>query len=148
MRSSNVIVRGIGDLATSAVGAVAGAATSTAGVLSGGAVGGGVGALSGVARGLTQGVAAGAARGRHSTAATVITLTAVGVSGLVDWPILLATGGAAIVLDKAINRHPGERSAASGVAAGEPARPRPARRPTAPSGRTQQRGGRTRPPGS
>lgn len=102
MRTSNVIVRGIGDLATSAVGAVAGAATSTAGAVSGGAVGGGLGALGGVARGLTKG----AARGRHSTAATVVTLTAVGVAGLVDWPVLLAAGGAAIVLDKAINRQP------------------------------------------
>ena len=137
MRTSNVIVRGIGDLATSAVGAVAGAATSTAGAVSGGAVGGGLGALSGVARGLTRGAAAGATRGRHSTAATVITLTAVGAAGLVDWPILLATGGAAIILDKAINRQSSGPAAAGGVTASERD---PAGRPTGQHGRTQPRG--------
>lgn len=102
MRPSHVIARGVGDLATSAVGAVAGAATTAAGAVSGAVAGGGLGALSGAVRGVTGGVG----QGRRSTPAAMITLAVVGITGIVEWPVLIVAGGAAIVLDKVINQDP------------------------------------------
>ena len=81
---------------TSAVGALAGVATTLAGAAGGAAVGGSVGAL----RGAAQGVAEGARRGSRSTPAVVLTVATLGVTGLLDWPLLLAAGGAAYLLQR------------------------------------------------
>jgi hypothetical protein len=81
---------------TSAVGALAGVATTVAGAAGGAAVGSTIGAL----RGAAQGAADGAGRGSRSTPAVALTVAALGVTGIVDWPLLLAAGGAAYLLQR------------------------------------------------
>lgn len=91
----NVIVRtvrGVGQ----AVGKTAEVAAATAGAISGAAISGVVGAITGTVNGVRQGVASGS----HSTPAAVLTLGVVGAAGLVEWPILLAVGGGALLLRK------------------------------------------------
>ncbi|WP_420881559.1 hypothetical protein [Rhodococcus sp. (in: high G+C Gram-positive bacteria)] len=80
-------VSGIAGVTTSSIGAVGGAAV-------GGLVGGVRGAISGAAGGTRQGLA----RGSHSTPAAVLTMAAAGAVGLVEWPVVLTVGGAALVL--------------------------------------------------
>lgn len=96
--------------------AVRGAADATTTVA--GAVGGGVlGGVRGGIRGTTGGVRDGMRDGSHSTALAVLTMAAVGVAGVVEWPILLAVGGTAVVL------HEWDRRGGAAVKdAGKPAR--------------------------
>jgi hypothetical protein len=75
-------------MTTEAAGAVGGAAVN-------GVVGGVTGAAAGVQRGLNS--------GSHSTPAAALTLGALGVAGLVEWPVLVTIGGAALVL-RQLNR--------------------------------------------
>ncbi len=77
------------EVTTEAAGAVGGAAVN-------GVVGGVQGAASGVQRGLKS--------GSHSTPAAALTLGALGVVGLVEWPVLLAVGTGALVLRR-MNPH-------------------------------------------
>lgn len=87
---------GITDSAARTVGNLATRATTAAGALGGAAVGGAAGAVRGAANGVTNGVSGGA----KSTPAAALAITALGVTGLVDWPLLLAAGGTALVLDR------------------------------------------------
>ncbi|WP_415859628.1 hypothetical protein [Mycobacterium tuberculosis] len=81
---------------------VSGAATATtaaAGAVGGAAVSGIVGGVTGAAKGIQKGLSSGS----KSTAAAALAIGAIGVAGLVDWPILLAVGGGALLLRK-LNR--------------------------------------------
>jgi len=84
---------------TTVAGSAVSATSSVAGATSGAAIGGGVGAL----RGGVQGAFGGAERGTHSTLAMVTTGVALGITGIVDWPLLLVVGGVAAVLNRRNN---------------------------------------------
>lgn len=77
------------------------ATTAAAGAVSGAAVNGVIGGIQGAASGVKSGLVSGS----HSTPAAVLTMAAVGAAGLVDWPVLLGVGGAALVV-----RQLGQRS--------------------------------------
>ncbi|PQP18991.1 hypothetical protein [Rhodococcus opacus] len=79
------VATGVGEAATATLGAVGGAA---------------VGTLVGSMKGAAIGAAEGARRGSHSTPAAVLTMGAVAVTGVVQWPIVAAVGGTALVLDQ------------------------------------------------
>lgn len=81
------------------VGGAATATTMAAGAVGGAAVNGVIGAVSGTVTGVQRGVSTGS----HSTPAAALTLGAIGVSGLVEWPLVLAVGGGAFVL-RQLNR--------------------------------------------
>ena len=68
--------------------------TAAAGAVGGAAVNGVVGGVTGAAEGIKRGVS----EGSHSTPAAALALGALGVAGLVDWPVLLAVGGGALLL--------------------------------------------------
>jgi hypothetical protein len=85
--------------ATRAVAKTADVTTAAAGAIGGAAVSGTVGGLQGAA----TGVRAGLDNGSRSSAAAALTLGAVGAAGLVEWPVLLAVGGAALVVHQ-LNR--------------------------------------------
>ncbi|MDI9915763.1 hypothetical protein [Rhodococcus sp. IEGM 1379] len=68
--------------------------TSAVGAVGGGVVGGVSGGIRGAAGGVRDGIRAGA----KSTPTAVLTLAAVGAAGLVEWPVLVAVGGTAVVL--------------------------------------------------
>src|ERR1700722_9956904 len=76
------------------VGRAATATTTAAGAVGGAAVNGVAGALTGAAAGVQRGIGTGS----HSTPAAVLTLGALGATGLVEWPIVLAVGGGALLL--------------------------------------------------
>src|ERR1700749_1021727 len=75
-------------------GRAASATTAAAGAVGGAAVNGVVGAVSGAAAGVQKGIASGS----HSTPAAPLTLGALGVAGLIEWPLVLAIGGGALLL--------------------------------------------------
>jgi hypothetical protein len=77
-----------------AVGGAASATTAAAGAVGGAAVSGVVGGVTGAAQGIKRGVS----EGSHSTPAAALALGALGVAGLVEWPVLLAVGGGALLL--------------------------------------------------
>lgn len=95
------VVSGAVRTAGRAVGRAATTTTMAAGAVGGAAVDGVVGAVKGAAAGIRHG----AGSGSHSTPAAALTLTALGVSGLVQWPILLAVGGTALAW-RQLNRKP------------------------------------------
>jgi hypothetical protein len=68
--------------------------TEAAGAVGGAAVNGVVGGVKGAAEGIKRGVSTGS----HSTPAAALALGALGVVGLVEWPVLLAVGGGALLL--------------------------------------------------
>jgi hypothetical protein len=68
--------------------------TEAAGAVGGAAVSGVVGGVTGAAEGIKRGISTGS----HSTPAAALALGALGVSGLVEWPLLLAVGGGALLL--------------------------------------------------
>ena len=72
------------------------AATATLGAIGGAAVGGLVGSMKGAATGASEG----ARRGSQSTPAAVLTMGAVAATGVVQWPIVAAVGGTALVLEQ------------------------------------------------
>lgn len=124
----------------------ASATTAAAGAVGGAAVNGVVGAVTGAAAGVQKGIDS----GRNSTPAAALTLGALGVVGLVEWPILLAVGGGALLLRRLNNSHSdGERGtpltsvkAAAPARSSNSARPRktPAKRaPARQSGGAQSR---------
>ena len=77
------------------------ATTATAGAVGGAAVNGIVGGVTGAAEGIRRGISSGS----HSTPAAALALGALGVAGLVEWPVLLAVGGSALLLQR-LNRKP------------------------------------------
>jgi hypothetical protein len=76
------------------VGRAATVTTEAAGAVGGAAVNGVVGGVTGAAKGVRRGVSEGA----HSTPAAAVALGALGIAGLVEWPVLLAVGGGALLL--------------------------------------------------
>lgn len=77
------------------------ATTAAAGAVGGAAVNGIVGGVTGAAEGIKRGVSTGS----HSTPAAALAIGALGVAGLVEWPVLLAVGGGALLLRR-LNRKP------------------------------------------
>ncbi|KUI39705.1 hypothetical protein [Mycobacterium sp. GA-2829] len=71
----------------------ANATAAAAGAVGGAAVNGVVGGVQGAASGVRQGLSSGS----HSTPAALLTLGAVGAAGLVEWPVLVAVGGTALL---------------------------------------------------
>jgi hypothetical protein len=72
------------------------ATTATAGAIGGAAVNGVVGGVKGAAEGIQHGISSGS----KSTPAAALAIGALGVAGVVEWPILLAIGGGALLLRK------------------------------------------------
>ena len=82
------------------VGRVADATTAAAGAVGGAAVNGIVGGVTGAAEGIKRGVSSGS----HSTPAAALAMGALGVAGLVEWPVLLAVGGGALLLHRMLRK--------------------------------------------
>jgi hypothetical protein len=80
--------------AVRAVTLTADATTAAAGAVGGAAINGVIGGI----RGTAAGIRSGSSDGSHSSAAAALTLAAVGTAGLVEWPIVLAVGGTALVV--------------------------------------------------
>ncbi|OBF92953.1 hypothetical protein A5791_13620 [Mycobacterium sp. 852002-51163_SCH5372311] len=74
----------------------ASATTAAAGAVGGAAINGVVGGVKGAAEGIQRGIGSGS----KSTPAAALAIAALGVTGIVEWPILLAVGGGALVLRK------------------------------------------------
>lgn len=99
--------------------------TEAAGAIGGAALNGVIGGLKGAASGAQRGLSTGS----HSTPAAALTLGALGVSGLVEWPVLVAVGGTALVL-KQLNGRPEDGKAPTAAPAKTPAKaPTAAARP-------------------
>ena len=116
----------------------ASATTAAAGAVGGAAVNGVVGAVTGAAAGVQRGIDSGS----HSTPAAALTLGALGVTGLVEWPLLLAVGGGVLLLRR-LNHSRDDGSQAAPVVPAKStssARPRktPAKRATARQSRGTQ----------
>ena len=95
----------VGSTVQKLTGIVSRAATMTteaAGAIGGAAVNGVIGGVKGAVGGAKQGMG----QGSHSTPAAALTLGALGVAGLVEWPVLAAVGGTALVLQKLNTRAP------------------------------------------
>ena len=104
------------------------ATTATAGALGGAVITGALGAVEGAAAGVKNGVK----RGGHSPVAAALTLAAIGAVGLVEWPIVVGVGGAALLIHQL--GHRGRHNPA--------AKPPTARRQTARPAKPPQRTGR------
>jgi hypothetical protein len=89
---------------------VVNATTAAAGAVSGAAVSGVVGGV----RGTVDGVLSGVSSGSRSTPAAALTLAVVGATGLVEWPIVLVVGGAALVV-RQLTRPPEATSTGGGL---------------------------------
>jgi len=70
-------------------------------------------------QGTVTGLKTGLSNGSTSTPAAVLTLAAIGATGLVDWPLLLGVGGAALVLHQ-LNQRNGESDTPRTAADTEP----------------------------
>ena len=81
-------------VATRAVAKTADVTTAAAGAIGGAAVSGVMGGV----RGAVSGVRTGLEDGSHSTAAAALTIGAIGAAGLVEWPVLVTVGGAALAV--------------------------------------------------
>lgn len=99
----------------------ANATTAAAGAVGGAAINGVVGGVKGTASGIRDGLASGS----HSTPAALLTVGAVGAAGLVDWPVLLTLGGAALLI-RHFGSHDGEQPPAAAVTQKPDSRPRSA----------------------
>jgi hypothetical protein len=86
---------------------VADTTTAAAGAVGGAAINGVVGGIQGAANGARSGLSS----GRHSSAAAAVTLGAIGAVGLVEWPLLVAVGGTALVLHQINQRSSGADAA-------------------------------------
>jgi hypothetical protein len=131
------------------VGRAATATTMAAGAVGGAAVNGVVGAVTGAVAGVQRGIG----NGSHSTPAAVLTLGALGAAGLVEWPVVLAIGGGALLLRQLNHPHAGSDSHTGSTAPGKsvpatstsstsqrtpPAKKMPARRPRPTQSRTRR----------
>lgn len=95
---------------------VADATTATAGAVGGAAISG----VAGGVRGAANGVRAGLSSGSRSPAAAALTIGAIGAAGLVEWPLLVTVGGAALVVHK-LSQRAGEADAGRPAPAMNPA---------------------------
>ncbi|MGZ5365955.1 MAG: hypothetical protein ACXWD5_17930 [Mycobacterium sp.] len=129
VRSAKRVVTGTADATAAAAGAVGGAAVN-------GVIGGVQGTVGGMKSGL--------ASGRHSAPAAVLTFAAVGVAGLVDWPVLVAIGGTALLVGQ-LTKHSGGQptialvTAPSSTRRAGPAKPATRKPRTAPRKSTSSR---------
>ncbi|MEV4129293.1 hypothetical protein [Nocardia sp. NPDC049707] len=94
------------------------ATTAVAGAVGGAAVNGVIGGIQGVADGVKSGLSSGS----HSAPAAALTVAAIGAAGLVEWPVLLSVGGAALVVHQISQRSSSRPSPDGG---GRPARLEP-----------------------
>ena len=106
------------------------AATAVVGAVGGAAVTGVIGAVEGTAAGVRNGLRSGS----HSTTTAALTLAAIGVAGVVDWPILVAVGGGALAIHQLSRRssgtqHHAVQTAPTSTTARSPRAKRPARKP-------------------
>jgi hypothetical protein len=85
------------------------ATTAAAGAVGGAAVSGVVGGVQGTVSGIRNGISSGS----RSTPAAAMTLGALGAAGLVEWPVLLTVGGAALVVHHLSRRSDGRPARAS-----------------------------------
>ena len=83
--------------------------TAAAGAVGGAAINGVVGGIQGAANGVRSGLSSGS----HSSAAAALTLGAIGAAGLVEWPLLVAVGGTALVLHQINQRSTGAEAPAT-----------------------------------
>jgi hypothetical protein len=97
----------------------ASATTAAAGAVGGAAISGVVGGVKGAAEGVQRGIGSGS----KSTPAAALAIAALGVTGLVEWPILLAVGGGALVLRKLSERPEESQSPAQARLAPVPDKP-------------------------
>ena len=95
------VVNGAVRTVTRTAGRAAAATTAAAGAVGGAAVNGVVGAVTGAAEGVQRGIG----KGSHSMPAAALTLGALGVAGVIEWPLVLAIGGGALVLRQLNNGH-------------------------------------------
>lgn len=98
------IVRGAARLVTG----TANATTAAAGAVSGAAINGIIGGVQGSAAGIRNGLSAGS----HSTPAALLTMGALGATGLVEWPLLVGVGGTALLV-RQFTKSDGEESKAT-----------------------------------
>jgi len=82
------------------------ATTAAAGAVGGAAVGGVIGGVLGTVYGIRNGLSSGS----HSTPAAALTLGVIGATGLVDWPLMLGIGGAALAVHQLSRRSNGQPS--------------------------------------
>lgn len=106
-----------------AIARTADAATATAGAVGGAVVTGAIGAVEGTAAGVKNGLKTGS----RSTPTAALTLAAIGVAGLVDWPVLLA-GGAALAIHVLNRSNRTQQHSVDGAETPQPPRPRPTRK--------------------
>ncbi len=93
---------GLGTLITRTTDTVVAATTSAARAVTGGAaLGAGLGAVRGAADGLRDD----AERGSRSAPAAALTVTALTVTGILDWPLVLAACGTAFLVNR-LTQHP------------------------------------------
>ncbi|CAJ1497259.1 hypothetical protein [[Mycobacterium] holstebronense] len=103
--------------------------TEAAGAIGGAAVNGVIGGIKGAAGGVQRGLRTGS----HSTPAAALTLGALGVTGLVEWPVLVAVGGTALALKQLTNRSDDSKAPAKAPAASvRPLKAAPAAKATKP----------------
>lgn len=107
------------------------AATSTAGAVGGAVVNGALGAIEGAVTGVAKGVK----RGGNSSVAAALTIVTIGAIGLMEWPMVAAIGGGALLIHKLGHRgdQPGANDAPQ-PATRKPAPHKPATRKPAPRG--------------
>jgi len=97
------------DTAGGALIRTADATTALAGAVGGAAANGVVGGVRGTAAGVRDGLT----NGSHSTPAAALTLVAIGVAGLAEWPVVLGIGGAALLLHQLGRRNKAARKASA-----------------------------------
>ncbi|BAV43251.1 hypothetical protein [Mycobacterium ulcerans] len=99
------------------------ATTAAAGAVGGAAVNGVVGGVKGAAEGIQRGLSTGS----KSTPAAAMAMGALGVAGIVEWPILLAVGGSALLLRRMSQRPEASAPAAKAKLAPVPDQEEPAK---------------------
>src|ERR1700753_2433369 len=116
------------------------ATTATAGAVGGAAVNGIVGGVTGAAEGIKKGIHSGSHStnaATHSTPAAALAIGALGVAGLVEWPVLLAVGGGALLLQR-LNRKPEPKAVKANL---KPVPSEPASAESTPQKRPAQKAG-------
>lgn len=114
--------------ALQAVSRTADATAAAAGAIGGAAVSGVVGGVKGVGSGIRSGIS----QGSRSPAAAALTLAAVGAAGLVEWPVLLTVGGAALVVHQLNQRATDGQAEAEHTTATAPKRTSATKRASSP----------------
>ena len=106
------------------------ASVATAGAVGGAAVNGVVGGVQGVVGGVQSGLS----KGSRSIPAAALTVAAVGLAGLVEWPVLLPIGATVLGVHYLTHRSGGNRKRTSTRRAGSrsAAKGRPAKRASTP----------------